>query len=126
MRRTIHTDRDGIEFESSSAGAGATRKTSNGRKHVDRHTSVLNRRILPRHVDGRSAEAKRLMGLVRDLAEQVEDSENPVTRARLMAAALLIMEQEQMAHALAAGKAVDPDDAVRVTHACERALARLK
>ena len=66
------------------------------------------------------------MGLVRDLAKRVEDPEDTVTRARLVAAALLIMEQESLAHALAAGKEVSPDDVVRISNATERALARLK
>jgi hypothetical protein len=119
-------DCDEFESESSASRAKIAKHSSNGRNQVDRHTSALNRRILPRHVDGRSAEAKRLMGLVRDLAEHVEDSDNPVTRARLVAAALLVMQQESMAHAVAAGKAVDPNDIVRIANACERALRRLK
>ena len=65
------------------------------------------------------------MGLVRDLAERVDDPENPITRARLVAAATLVMAQESLAHALAAGKVVNPDDVVRVTNAklssCRRA-----
>lgn len=66
------------------------------------------------------------MGLVRDLAKRVDDPEDTVTRARLVAAALLIMQQESMAHDLAAGKEVSPDDVVRIANATERALARLK
>lgn len=93
--------------------------------NVDRTTSALNRRILPQHVDGRSAPAKRLMGLVRDLAKKVDDPEDPITRSRLVGAALLIMEQESLAHALAAGKVVDADIVVRIANATERALDRL-
>lgn len=93
---------------------------------IDRSTSALNRRILPHGVDGRSAPAKRLMGLVRDLAKRVDDPEDTITRARLVAAALLIMEQESLAHDLAAGKAISSDDVVRVSNATERALSRLK
>lgn len=93
---------------------------------IDRSTSALNRRILPHHVDGRSAPAKRLIGLVRDLAKRVDDPGDAVTRARLVAAALLIMEQESLAHALAAGKVVDADTVVRISNATERALSRLK
>ena len=95
------------------------------RNYVDCQTSALTRRILPRHVDGRSAPAKRLMGLVRDLAKKVNDPEDPITRSRLVGAALLIMEQESLAHALAAGKVVDADIVVRVANATERALDRL-
>ena len=94
--------------------------------YVDRQTSALNRRILPRGVDGRSAPAKRLMGLVRDLAKTVKDPEDPITRSRLVAAALLIMQQEALAHDLAAGKTVSCEDVVRVANATERALSRLK
>ena len=93
---------------------------------IDRQTSALNRRILPHGVDGRSAPAKRLMGLVRDLAKRVDDPEDTVTRSRLVGAALLIMEQEALAHAVADGKVVSPDDVVRISNATERALARLK
>lgn len=85
----------------------------------------MNRRILPHGVDGRSAPAKRLLGLVRDLAKRVDDPEDTVTRARLVAAALLIMEQESLAHDLAAGKTINCEDVVRVANATERALARL-
>ncbi len=81
---------------------------------------------MPHGVDGRSAPAKRLMGLVRDLAERVDDPENPITRSRLVGAALLIMQQESMAHDLAAGKVVDADTVVRVANATERALSRLQ
>ncbi len=63
---------------------------------------------------------------MRDLAKRVDDPEDTVTRARLVAAALLIMEQESLAHVLAAGKEVSPDDVVRVTNATARALSRLK
>ncbi|KKK64272.1 hypothetical protein LCGC14_2985920, partial [marine sediment metagenome] len=73
-----------------------------------------------------SAPAKRLMGLVRALAKKVDDSEDPVMRSRLVGAALLIMQQESMAHALADGKVVSCEDVVRVANATERALARLK
>jgi hypothetical protein len=66
------------------------------------------------------------LGLVRDLAERVEDPEDTVTRSRLVAAALLIMQQESMAHDLAAGKTVSCEDVVRVANAAERALSRLK
>ncbi len=100
--------------------------SSSRSNYVDRSTSALNRRILPHGVDGRSAPAKRLLGLVRDLAKRVDDPEDTVTRARLVAAALLIMEQESLAHALADGKVVSPDDVVRISNATERALARLK
>ena len=65
------------------------------------------------------------MGLVRDLAKKVNDPEDPITRSRLVGAALLIMEQESLAHALAAGKVVDADIVVRVANATERALDRL-
>ena len=100
--------------------------SSSRSNYVDRQTSALNRRILPHDVDGRSAPAKRLMGLIRDLAKRVDDPEDTVTRARLVAAALLIMQQESMAHDLAAGKTVSCEDVVRVANATERALARLK
>ena len=100
--------------------------SSSHSNEVDRSTSALNRRILPHHVDGRSAPAKRLMGLVRDLAKRVDDPEDPVTRSRLVAAALLIMQQESMAHDLASGKTINCEDVVRVANATERALARLK
>ena len=130
MRRsngsTNTRDCAGLEFESPSTGAEAVKHSSNGHKRIDRQTSALNRRILPRHVDGRSAEAKRLMGLVHDLALQVEDPDNPITRARLTGAALLIMQQESLAHRVAAGQAVNPDDVVRIHNACERALERLR
>lgn len=99
--------------------------SSRGSNDVDRSTSALCRRILPHHVDGRSAPAKRLMGLIRDLSKQVDDPENPITRTRLVGAALLIMEQESLAHALAAGKVVDADTVVRIANATERALSRL-
>ena len=66
------------------------------------------------------------MGLVRDLAERVDDPEDPITRARLVAAALLIMQQESMAHDLAAGKTVSCEDVVCVANATERALSRLR
>ncbi|MCH9025790.1 MAG: hypothetical protein IIA05_01590 [Proteobacteria bacterium] len=65
------------------------------------------------------------MGLIRDLSKQVDDPENPITRTRLVGAALLIMEQESLAHALAAGKVVDADTVVRIANATERALSRL-
>ena len=114
------------EGHSRGACAGMLEDSSTRSNDIDRQSSALNRRILPRHVDGRSAPAKRLMGLVRDLAERVGDPEDTVTRARLVAAALLIMQQESMAHDLAAGKVVDPNDVVRIANATERALARLK
>ena len=114
------------EDASHGTSTGKDAESSPRPNDIDRSTSALNRRILPRHVDGRSAPAKRLMGLVRDLAKRVEDPEDTVTRARLVAAALLIMEQESLAHDLAAGKLVDANTVVRVSNATERALARLK
>ena len=114
------------EANSSGTPDGMVADSSTHPKYIDRSTSALNRRILPHGVDGRSAPAKRLMGLVRDLAKRVDDPEDPITRARLVAAALLIMEQESLAHTLAAGKEVSPDDVVRISNATERALARLK
>ncbi len=105
---------------------GMASDSSSRPNDIDRSTSALNRRILPHGVDGRSAPAKRLMGLVRDLAKRVDDPENPITRARLVAAALLIMAQESLAHDLAAGKVVSPDDIVRIANATERSMSRLK
>ena len=66
------------------------------------------------------------MGLVRDLAKRVDDPGDAVTRARLIAAAMLVMAQESLAHSLADGKVVNPDDVVRIANATERALSRLK
>ncbi len=130
MQRTNGSDlpagRATDEGQSSGTPDDIDTDSSSRSNYVDRSTSALNRRILPRHVDGRSAPAKRLMGLVRDLAERVDDPENPITRARLVAAALLIMEQESLAHDLAAGKVVDADTVVRVANATERSLSRLK
>ncbi len=114
------------EVHSSGTQHGMDADSSTRSNDIDRSTSALNRRILPHHVDGRSAPAKRLMGLVRDLAKRVDDPKDTVTRARLVAAALLIMEQESLAHDLAAGKAISPDDVVRISNATERALGRLK
>ena len=129
MRRkdgnTRRTNGNGLVSNSSPTRGDAVDNSSNGHQHIDRQTSALNRRILPHGVDGRSREAKRLVGLVQDFAKQVDDPNNPVTRARLMGAALLVMQQESMAHRVAAGQAVDPDDVVRIHHATERALARL-
>ena len=130
MRRTNGSDlpagRATDEGQSSGTSTAMDAESSPRPNDVDRQTSALNRRILPHGVDGRSAPAKRLMGLVRDLAKRVDDPENPITRARLVAAALLIMAQESLAHALAAGKQVSPDDVVRISNATERALSRLK
>ena len=127
-RNNAMNGRNGATDETHSLGTpdDMVADSSRGPNDVDRSTSALNRRILPRHVDGRSAPAKRLMGLVRDLAKRVENPEDPITRARLVAASLLIMEQESLAHALAAGKVVDADTVVRVANATERALSRLK
>lgn len=119
---------DGASVEGQSSGTPdsmVTDSPSSG-DYIDRQTSALNRRILPHGVDGRSAPAKRLTGLVRDLAKRVDDPGDAVTRARLVAAALLVMQQESLAHDLAAGKEVGCDDVVRIANATERALARLK
>ncbi len=102
--------------------AGDLCKSGNG---VDRATSALNRRILPECVDGRSAEAKRLVGLIHDLAARVQSPDDPITRVRLKSAALLLMQAETMAHAAAAGEKIDSDDLVRVVRAAEHALERL-
>ena len=130
LQRTNGSDlpagRATIKGQSSSTPDDMVVNSSSHPNEVDRSTSALNRRILPHHVDGRSAPAKRLMGLVRDLAKRVEDPEDTVTRARLVAAALLVMQQESMAHDLAAGKTINCEDVVRVANATERALARLK
>ena len=115
-----------IEGQSSDIQHGMASDSSSSGNVIDRQTSALNRRILPHGVDGRSAPAKRLLGLVRDLAKRVDDPEDTVTRSRLVGAALLIMEQEALAHAVADGKVVSPDDVVRISNATERALARLK
>ena len=123
--KDLPTRRARDEPRSSSSPAGMAKRSDRCPSNVDRQTSALNRRILPRHVDGRSAPAKRLMGLVRDLAKRVDDPEDPITRSRLVGAALLIMEQESLAHALAAGKVVDADTVVRIANATERALNRL-
>ena len=129
MRRANGTNNGqngkGLALNSTPTDGEVVDHPSNGHQHIDRQTSALNRRILPHGVDGRSREAKRLVGLVQDFAKQVDDPNNPVTRARLMGAALLVMQQESMAHRVAAGQAVDPDDVVRIHHATERALARL-
>ena len=111
---------------SSSSLAGKAKRSDRCPNDVDRQTSVLNRRILPHNIDARTAPAKRLLGLVRDLLKKVDDPEDPITRSRLVGAALLIMKQETLAHDLAAGKEVSPDTVVRVTNATERALSRLK
>ncbi len=130
LQRTdsVMNGRDGATDEGQSSGTqhGMDADSSSPSNYIDRQTSALNRRILPRHVDGRSAPAKRLMGLVRDLAKRVDDPDDTVTRSRLVAAALLIMQQESMAHDLAAGKTVSCEDVVRVANATERALSRLK
>ena len=115
-----------IENQSSRTQHGVVEDSPSSSNPIDRQTSALNRRILPHHVDGRSAPAKRLLGLVRDLAKRVDDPDDTVTRARLVAAALLIMQQESMAHDVAAGKTVSCEDVVRVANAAERALSRLK
>ena len=60
-----------------------------------------------------------------DRCNSSKNPDDPVTRSRVMAAALLIMEQEALAHAVAAGHAVDPDDVVRITRATTHALAQL-
>ena len=114
------------EVHSPGTQHGMDTDSSTRSNDIDRSTSALNRRILPHGVDGRSAPAKRLMGLVRDLAKRVENPEDPITRARLVAAALLIMAQESLAHDLAAGNTVSCEDVVRVANATERALSRLK
>ena len=130
LQRTnsIRNGRNGSAIEGQSSGTPDDIDTDSSSRpnDVDRQTSALNRRILPHGVDGRSAPAKRLMGLVRDLAKRVDDPENPITRARLVAAALLIMAQESLAHDLAAGKVVSPDDIVRIANATERSMSRLK
>ena len=129
LQRTnsIRNGRNGsaIEDQSSDIQHGMVSDSSSSGNYIDRQSSALNRRILPHGIDGRSAPAKRLMGLVRDLAKRVDDPEDTVTRARLVAAALLIMQQESMAHDLAAGKTINCEDVVRVANATERALARL-
>ena len=129
MRRkdgnTSRTNGNGLALNSPPTDDEVAKDSCNGHRRYDCQTSALNRRILPHHIDGRSREAKRLVGLVQDFAKQVDDPNNPVTRARLMGAALLVMQQESMAHRVAAGQAVDADDVVRVHHATERALARL-
>ncbi len=114
------------ETDSPGTPDGMDADSSTHPKYIDRSTSALNRRILPHGVDGRSAPAKRLMGLVRDLAKRVDDPGDAVTRARLVAAAMLVMAQESLAHSLADGKVVNPDDVVRIANATERALSRLK
>ena len=130
MERTnsIRNGRNGSAIENQSSGTqhGMVTDSSSRSNDIDRQTSALNRRILPHGVDGRSAPAKRLMGLVRDLAKRVDDPKDTITRSRLVGAALLIMEQESLAHDLAAGKAISLDDVVRISNATERALARLK
>ncbi len=130
LRRTNGSDlparRATDEGHSSGTQHGMVEDSSSRPNNIDRSTSALNRRILPHGVDGRSAPAKRLLGLVRDLAKRVDDPEDTVTRARLVAAATLVMAQESLAHDLAAGKVVSPDDVVRICNAAERALSRLK
>lgn len=130
LQRTnsIQNGQDGASVENQSSGspAGMVADSSSRANYIDRSTSALNRRILPNGVDGRTAPAKRLMGLVRDLAKRVDDPKDTITRSRLVGAALLIMEQESLAHDLAAGKAISLDDVVRISNATERALARLK
>ena len=130
MERTnsIRNGRNGSAIEDHSSGTqhDMASDSSNSSNQIDRQTSALNRRILPHGVDGRSAPAKRLLGLVRDLAKRVEDPEDTVTRARLVAAALLIMKQESLAHDIAGDKAVSCEDVVRVANATERALSKLK
>lgn len=130
MLQRRNNDRNGqngsaIENHSSGTQHGMDADSSTRSNDIDRSTSALNRRILPHGVDGRSAPAKRLLGLVRDLAKRVDDPEDTITRARLVAAALLIMEQESLAHDLAAGKTINCEDVVRVANATERALSRL-
>lgn len=87
--------------------------------------SELVRRLLPRTIDGRSAAARRLVGLIHRLSERVENPSDTVTRSRLTNVAMLIMVSEGLAHRAAAGERIDADEAVRVTHALDRALDRL-
>lgn len=87
--------------------------------------SELVRRLLPRTIDGRSAAARRLVGLIHRLAMRVEDPSDTVTRSRLTNVAMLMMVSEGLAHRAAAGERIDADEAVRVTHALDRALDRL-
>ena len=109
-RNSAGNGQDGasVEGQSSDTPSGMDADSSSPGNYVDRQTSALNRRILPRHVDGRSAPAKRLLGLVRDLAKRVDDPEDTVTRARLVAAALLIMQQESMGNS-AIGSSIDEE-----------------
>jgi hypothetical protein len=66
------------------------------------------------------------VGLVRELSKGVRDIGAPQVRAVLLDAASLIMQAEQLAHRMAAGESVNPDEHVRVSHALTRALARLE
>ena len=86
----------------------------------------LARRILPRGVDGRTREARRLAELVHQLAAGLPDPTEPRVRVLLVDAANLAMTSERLAHQAAAGEHVDPDMAVRVSGALGRALERLE
>ena len=82
-------------------------------------------RILPLGVDGRRKEAKRFKELVYQLAEDVANPADLITRTRILVATNLIMTTEQMAHQTAQGIPPSPDDVVRVSHQLDMALKRL-
>ena len=81
--------------------------------------------MLPRGIDARRRDAKRLAEIARDLAARVPKDPDLILRTRITAAALLMMRIEAMAAAQAKGEAIDANDLVRIHHALDRALAEL-
>src|SRR5687768_6846504 len=99
---------------------------SSGVDAIDpRATCAINRTVLPRRIDARRRDAKRLAEIARDLAARVPNDPDLIMRTRITGAALLVMRIEAMAAAQARGESIDANDLVRIQHALARALAEL-
>ena len=87
---------------------------------------LTNGALLPRGVDGRSAEARRWLDLYRDIAGRVTlDPVSPLVATRIRACVSLTMVLEEMSARQARGEPVDAAELVAISNAHARVLREL-
>lgn len=96
------------------------------KKRVKKRRNRIGQTILPKKIDGRTVEGRRLKEYALQLADEVPDSDDPIVRARILHCAALILEGERLTWRIAQGKHVDHRKLTRITYAIDHTLAKLQ
>lgn len=88
--------------------------------------SILPKVSNGKRIDGRSAAGRRLKAIAYQLAEQTPDSDTPLVRSRILAAAALRVEAERMAWEIGQGHSIDAEELRKTEEAADRAERRLQ